>query len=251
MTPQRARLLLNAYLDNELDPASTTELESEIGRSPDLQQELARLTALQNAVRVGATRFQAPRRLFERVFAAASPSAEMTVGKVPLLWRAWAVGASAVAAALLVWILGVDLFNADREASSTAEVVSAHIRSLMADHLTDLASMDRHSVKPWFTNRLDFAPPVRDLADQGFQLVGGRLDYLSGKPVAAVVYRHRQHVINVFIWPTAGERRSHPKQTSARGYNTVRFHSQGMNYWAVSDVNTQDLQKLVDLLLSQ
>ena len=251
MTPDRARILLHAYLDGELDAASTIELEGEIDRSPALRQELARLSALQNALREGAARFQAPDGLAERVLAAVAAPQAMSSDKVPSWWRAWAIGASAVAAALLVWTLGSGVFNVHRSASLTEEVVSAHIRSLMADHLTDLASAERHSVKPWLSNRLDFAPPVQDLDSHGFHLVGGRLDYLGGKAVAAVVYRHRQHLINVFVWPSAEETSADVREANERGYNTARFHSKGMNYWAVSDVNMQDLHKLAELLLSR
>jgi anti-sigma factor RsiW len=251
VTPDRARTLLHAYLDGELDAASTMELDGEIDRSPALRQELARLSALQNALRAGAARFQAPRGLAERAFAAVAAPQAMSSDKVPWWWRAWAIGASAVAAVLLIWALGSGVFTAHRSASSIQEVVSAHIRSLMADHLTDLASAERHSVKPWLSNRLDFAPPVQDLDSHGFHLVGGRLDYLGGKAVAAVVYRHRQHLINVFVWPAAEEASADVREANERGYNTVRFHSRGMNYWAVSDVNMQDLHKLAGLMLSQ
>jgi anti-sigma factor RsiW len=119
----------------------------------------------------------------------------------------------------------------------------------MADHLTDLATSDRHTVKPWLSNRLDFAPPVPDLSSEGFHLVGGRLDYLHGKPVAAVVYQLRRHIINVFISPAQDASvSSNPQERTERGYNTVRFVAGTMNYWIVSDVNAQDLRKLAELL---
>jgi anti-sigma factor RsiW len=250
MTPDNARTLLHAYLDGELDAASTIELEAEIDRSPGLRQELARLSSLQTALR-GATRFSAPAGLTERALGSVSTPREKTEGNVSPWWRNAAISASAIAAVLLVWNLAGPLFHSQRRVSSIDEVVSAHVRSLLADHLTDLASVERHAVKPWLSNRLDFAPPVRDLSDHGFQLAGGRLDYLGGEAVAAIVYQQRLHVINVFIWPSTGETSSRMHEATERGYNTVRFHSAGMNYWIVSDVNAQDLRKLAGLLLSQ
>jgi anti-sigma factor RsiW len=142
------------------------------------------------------------------------------------------------------------LFYPQRGSRPAEEVVSAHIRSLMADHLTDLASAERHTVKPWLSNRLDFAPPVPDLSSHGFALVGGRLDYVHGQAAAAIVYQHRRHIINVFVSPSPDEAvSSKPQDEKARGYNTVRFDSRGMSYWLVSDVNAQDLHKLAELLL--
>ena len=250
MTPEMAPALLDAYLDGELDAASTIELEAEIARSPALQQELARLSALQDALRSGPTRFLAPPGLVERALASMPPSREAADDKVPSWWRASAIGSSALAAALLVWILGAPSFYSQRRESSAKEVVSAHIRSLMADHLTDLASAERHTVKPWLSTRLDFAPPVRDFSPHGFQLVGGRLDYLGGESVAAIVYQQRHHIINVFVSPAAEKGSSGVREMTERGYNTVRFSSGGMNYWLVSDINTQDLRKLAELLVS-
>jgi anti-sigma factor RsiW len=257
MTPERARVLLHAYLDGELDAASTVDLESEINRVPALRDELTRLRALQSRVReVGY--FEAPSGLKERVFASRShesPEPSFSVkessSKDRAYWRGWAIGSSAIAAALLVWTVGMTFFYPRGNSRPAEEVVSAHVRSLMADHLTDLASAERHTVKPWLSNRLDFAPPVPDLSSQGYSLLGGRLDYLHGKAAAAVVYQHRQHIINVFVSPSLDETISaKPQAERERGYNTVRFHSRGMNYWLVSDVNLVDLHKLAELLQS-
>ena len=248
MTPEQTRLLLHAYLDDELDPASALELEAEMNRVPALRQELARLRALQTRVReVGY--FEAPNGLKERVFGSLPPTAEENRNAVPVWWRSWAWGSSALAAALLVWALGLTFFYPQRS-SPVDDVVSAHIRSLMADHLTDLASSERHTVKPWLSNRLHFAPSVPELSSEGFYLLGGRLDYLHGKAVAALVYQRRQHVINVFIWPAhdGPALSSTPDEKTERGYNTIWFAVGGMNYSVVSDVNRQDLLKLAALL---
>jgi len=249
MTPENARLLLNAYVDGELDAASTIELESQLRESPALQQEFERLSALQSLVRNSASRFDAPPHLAARVFAAlpeARPA--RTLKTVPGWWRSLAMGATMAAVALLFWSVVPTFNRLDPDAGTREEVLAAHVRSLMADHLTDLTSAERHTVKPWLSSRLDFAPPVEDLASEGFTLIGGRLDYLRGRPVAALVYRYRQHIINVFVWPSSNNQQVSVQTWALRGYNIARFDSRGMSFWAVSDLNPDDLRKLANLL---
>ena len=249
MTPETSGVLLQAYLDGELDAASTMDLEARLKASTALRQELARLAALQNSVQTRATRFNASAGLKQNLFApfpAAQPKA-IPVG-VPPWWRTLAVGTSIAALAILVLSLGFIFTGHDKGSALLEEVVSAHVRSLLADHLTDLTSAERHSVKPWLSNKLDFAPPVLELANEGFSLVGGRLDYVGGKPAAAIVYRYRQHIINVFIQPSATSHDSSIGASTHRGYNTAKFESDGMSYWAVSDLNPDDLRKLAKLL---
>jgi len=249
MTPENARRLLNAYVDGELDAASTMELETQIRESPALQQEFERLSALQSLVRNHASRFDVPSHLARRVFVAlpeAKPA--RTLKTVPSWWRSLAMGATMATVALLFWTI-VPTFNLlDPDTGTREEVLAAHVRSLMADHLTDLTSDERHTVKPWLSSRLDFAPPVENLAGEGFSLVGGRLDYLGGRPVAALVYRRRQHIINVFVWPSSKNREIPVQNWALRGYNVMRFDARGMSFWAVSDLNPEDLQKLASLL---
>ena len=128
------------------------------------------------------------------------------------------------------------------------EMVSAHIRSMMVDdqHLMDVPSTDQHTVKPWFEGKLDFSPPVVDLSQQGFILVGGRLDYVGGRPVAAIIYKRRLHVINLFIYPDGGS--NDGENLSKQGFNIVRWNKAGMSFWAVSDLNSAELQQFADLL---
>jgi anti-sigma factor RsiW len=249
MTPETARVLVHAFIDGELDAASTIELKAQIDASPALRQELARLSALQSSVQTHATRFNAPPRLIHRVLTALpAPQADRIPAGIPPWWRGFAIGTTVTAMALLLWSLSSTFVGRDHRPALLDEVVSAHVRSLMADHLTDLTSAERHSVKPWLANRLDFAPPVHDLAGEGFLLVGGRLDYLGGKPAAAIVYRHRQHLINVFVWPSAESTDSPVRISNHRGYNSTSFRSGGMSYWTVSDLNIDDLRKLATLL---
>jgi anti-sigma factor RsiW len=250
MTPETARILLHAYVDGELDAAATIDLKAQIEASAALRQELTYLSALQHAVQNRATRFKAPPNLADRVFAAApalARRADIPAG-VASWWRSLAIGATVTALALLFLSGGLLFKSRDHGAVLLEEIVGAHVRSLMADHLTDLASAERHSVKPWLSSRLDFAPPVHDLEGEGFSLVGGRLDYLGGKAAAAIVYRYRQHVINVFVWPAAISAQNTIRPSNHRGYNTVTFESGGMVYWAVSDLNHGDLHKLAELI---
>jgi anti-sigma factor RsiW len=139
--------------------------------------------------------------------------------------------------------LGVVIVGQVRDDRVLSEAVSAHLRSLQPDRLTDVLSSDQHTVKPWFNGRIDLAPPVFDLTVQGFRLIGGRLDYVDGKPVAAIVYSRRVHVINVFVMPSVGATSSAPRLESFQGFNILRWNDQDLSLLAVSDLNPDELKE--------
>jgi len=239
-----ARLLLHGLLDNELDAANAMRCEEHLAGCADCAATYAAMAALQNQVRAADPHYPAPPGLAARV----ARSLDAVSGRRPLLarlrWPSWSLGAGAAAlAASLLIVLMVP-----RSPDLSVEIASSHLRSLQAAHLVDVATSDRHVVKPWFAGRIDFSPPVIDTTPSGFVLVGGRLDYLDGRPVAAIVYRRRQHVINLFIWPGSG--RSAPSADVRDGYNMLHWTSGGMTHWLASDLNAAELMQFQALIAS-
>jgi len=167
-----------------------------------------------------------------------------------LSWMSFGGGAVAACLALiLAFQFGRISVSGSGEPLLIEEVVSSHVRSLMAQHLSDVISTDQHTVKPWFEGKIDFAPTVKNFIKEGFPLIGGRLDYIAGRPTAALVYKFNQHVINVLQHPAAASEVMGPHLKSVRGFQIFSWTKDGMTYWAVSDVNAVDLQKFVELWL--
>jgi anti-sigma factor RsiW len=237
---------LPAYFDGELDAARARDSEDHVAACADCTHELKALRELRQVLQDPATRYQPPRGLEGRV-----RDSLRHIRPAPVTtrrWTAWLTEAAALAAAVLFGVsLSLTLRAPTVDGRLAAEVAAGHARSLLADHLFDVASTDRHTVKPWFQGRTDFAPPVPDLTEHGFSLVGGRLDFLGGRTVAALVYRRRQHVINLFVWP-AGERESDLTMLSRRGYNLAHWTESGLAHWAVSDLNADDLEEFARLV---
>jgi len=239
------RQQLDAYEDGELDAIRARELETHLLGCPDCLRAEERLTELRSAVRKHATYHSAPAELRETAMALVRPPTSRPWRGVTLRW--WQLGgllsASASAAALCA-LVALHLASPTIEQQMAAELVNDHIRSLVQDHLLDVASTDQHTVKPWFAGKLDYSPPVRDLADAGFPLVGGRLDYVDGRLVAALVYQRREHRINVFVWPASGGAARSEHVANVNGYNVVGWRAAGTDFWAVSDLNSAELEEL-------
>ena len=202
-------------------------------------------------IRRHGTRYTAPPGLAARIGAALDQAAEAEVVSMPrarrtvIPWRPLALAASFVLAIMLSSGTTWYITAADRQDHLAEDVVDSHLRSLQADHLIDVASSDQHTVKPWFDGKLDLSPPVVDLAAQGFPLVGGRLDYLEDHPVAALVYRHKKHVINVFVWTHKAGGFTPSPPAEIQGYNLRHWEQGDFTFWAVSDVEADALGEFV------
>jgi anti-sigma factor RsiW len=223
---------LDAYVDRELDADSATAVRDHLNGCAPCRQRVAEREALGRLVR-SMPYYAAPDRLRERVSARATASAP--VGRL-LTWAAAAVLVVSVGG-------GIALLQSitTRGDAMVDDVVNSHVRSLMADHLFDVRSTDQHTVKPWFLGKLDFSPPVADLASIGFPLVGGRLDYLGGRPVAALVYQRQKHTINLFVSPEGDDPFKAIGVRSVRGFHVHHWIRDGMSFWAVSDLNDAEL----------
>jgi anti-sigma factor RsiW len=164
----------------------------------------------------------------------------------PLLRQAAVLVLACVLSALLTF--AVVMRQSGQEVRLEQDVVSAHIRSLLQDSPFQVASSDPHSVRPWFNGRVDYAPAVKDLATEGYPLAGGRLDYVGGRRVGALVYKRRLHLISVFLWPSPGPDESAPRTLQINGYNVVTWNRAGLTWWAVSDLGAAELLQLQSLL---
>jgi anti-sigma factor RsiW len=249
LTCKEVRDLINAYVDGELDLVRNLEIEQHLQGCSACTQIYKNQQALKVALGTDSLYYRSPADLRQNIQSALRKSSKNEHTIRGALWP-WA----AIAAALLVllisaWGISRLLSTPSANDALAQEVLSSHVRSLMASHLTDVASSDKHTVKPWFDGKLDFSPPVEDLTTQGFPLIGGRLDYLDGRPVAALVYGRNKHFINLFIWPSTTE--SAVTSEALQGYNIIHWSTAGMTYWAVSDVAAPDLQLFVQLVQQQ
>jgi anti-sigma factor RsiW len=243
MSCDRAGAILHAYFDNELDAVGAAAFESHLGRCSECLDEVEALHALRSSMNLGQLYEKAPASLCKKVLA--DLRSARTVSLVPdrrhLRWFAVATGL--LLFAFTGWQL-VTVQRGDREETVlAAEIIDAHLRSLQPGHLTDVVSSDQHTVKPWFDGKVDFSPPVRDFADRGFPLEGGRLDVIDGRATAALIYGRRKHLLNVFIWPTS-EQDSSPRPGSRQGYQWLDWRKGGMEFWVVSDAAPTDLEQL-------
>jgi mycothiol system anti-sigma-R factor len=234
---------LHAYLDNELDAVTAARVQTHLAGCADCRKTLGAMEALRDGVRAQLPYHTGPADLRDQVLRrlrAERPARQVRQTWEWLRWAAPAFSTAALAAALYLAAPSPQDQLAD-------ELVSSHVRSLLAQHLTDVPSSDRHTVKPWFTGKIDFSPPVADFSQAGFPLLGGRLDYIGHRTIAALVYRHRKHIINVFVMPTA-EADTGFRVGSRRGFNLVSWRRHHLAFEAVSDLSADELEKLSRLM---
>jgi anti-sigma factor RsiW len=241
MTCDEAEILVHALIDGELDAGHAREVEDHVANCPRCASQLAAYREMRRAIAGADLNYVAPPSLRRRIDAA-MPAAPAPSRRAVLRGFAMGSAVSAIAASGVVAIV----LRSDDEARIKSEIVSAHLRSLQAGHLTDVLSTDQHTVKPWFNGKLDVAPPVIDLTAQGFTLIGGRLDYVDARAVGAIVYRRRLHVINLFVTQTASTEHRPSKTETFQGFNIRSWSDGGLNYWAVSDLAPDELAEFAD-----
>ena len=241
-------LMLHGLVDGELDAVHSLRVEQHIATCPHCATEVESLQALKQIVGQRGVHWRTPEHVRAQVLAAisreAARQAQSADRRFNLLGfvRQWLFVPSLAALAASLFLVMAPV--ADRSIGD--EVLASHVRSLLVDHLTDVATSDRHTVKPWFNGKIDFAPPVADLAPEGFPLVGGRVDYIGGRVVAALVYRRQAHIINVFVWPAAA---GAPTSSSRGGSNFRNWSEAGLTYWTISDANAADVGRFQELFV--
>ena len=284
MNCAQALKLMDGYLDGELDPITNQAIEQHLRECHNCDQAYKTHGSLIGAIGNATPYYKAPAGLRERIQSslreemAERPTRNLAADAQPLFsrkqppsrtilwetsWNWLALAAAVIFAAIIALNLVPRLQRPGTDQFLATQLIASHVRSLMANHLTDVASSDQHTVKPWLDAKLDFAPPVVDLSQQGFPLIGGRLDYLDNRPVAALVYQRRKHFINLFVWPAeAGANRTTrsagSKQRSfslnaisRQGYQLVHWLDSEFNYWAVSDISEKELQEFAQLFEGQ
>jgi len=271
MNLQKDTAQVHAFVDGELDLAAQLDMEDRVRADAALRRQVDDMRQLRALVREHGIYHAAPAGLRQRIAAlhaaqqgtgsslpttsatpATSGSARgvwgglaETSGQLARRWFAWRPTAAAMGmAAVLAVAVNIAWLQTSRDDQLADDVIASHVRSTLGDHLVDVASSDHHTVKPFLSARLGFSPPVAPLDLAGSVFVGGRVDYLDGRPVAALVYRQGQHVVNTFVWPSKAAD-SQPRFGSERGYLTARWSAQGMQHWVVSDVNAEEFRLLV------
>ena len=251
MNCAESEILLHALIDGELDAGHARDVEAHVAACSACADKLQAFSAMREAIAAANLKEAAPASLHSRLDAALPPEVARADGwrKSWSSWRSsWrsffgglAIGtalSAAVAASLVIAVI-----RNDQQQVTASEIVSAHLRSLQAGHLTDVETSDQHTVKPWFNGKLDVAPPVIDLTAQGFTLVGGRLDYINGETVGSIVYRRRKHIINLFVARHLGAEHGGAKTETVRGFHVRHWTAEGLDFWAVSDINAGELDE--------
>ena len=249
MNCTESRSRLHAYLDQELDLPGTIGIDQHLAGCDACRAIFGSQAALRAGLRRHAEYYAAPAALADRIRAkiggvGPEPRARTLARKPWLQVPQWfRVGAAVAAMGIASWIAAIQYNSPGPDQLIAEQVVSGHARAVLGSRLVDVASSDQHTVKPWLSSKLDFSPSTADLTGAGFPLLGGRVDYLDNRPVATLVYRHRQHVIDLFVWPEAQSGRAlAPQSASKNGYNLLHWADGGMVYWAISDLNPGELK---------
>jgi anti-sigma factor RsiW len=264
MNCEETTKLMDGYLDGELDPITNQAIEQHLRECGNCDQAYKTHGSLIRAIGNATPYYKAPAELRERI----QSSLRKEIGEGPVRnverdapplfprrqpeprtilwgtpWNWLGLAAAIIFAAIIALNLVPRLQRPGADQFLATQLIAGHVRSLMANHLTDVASSDQHTVKPWLDAKLDFAPPVVDLSQQGFPLIGGRLDYLDKRPVAALIYQRRKHFINLFVWPAEPDASRATTTISRQGYQLLHWLNSEFNYWAVSDINEKELQE--------
>src|SRR5438445_3556282 len=268
MNCEEAKKLMDGYMECELDPITSQTIDHHLRECDKCDQAYKAHALLIRSISHKTPYYKAPAGLRERIQSSlreeiAERSTRSVLRDIPSLFRSkqserravpfgtqwsWlALAAAIVLAAVIASNLAPRLQRPGADQLLATQLIASHVRSLMANHLTDVASSDQHTVKPWLDAKLDFAPAVADLGNEGFPLIGGRLDYLNNRTVAALVYQRRKHFINLFVWPGESNATGTPKTITRQGYQLLHWTDSDFNYWAVSDVNDKDLQAFKQL----
>jgi len=270
MNCEQAIKLIDGYLDGELDPIASQAIEQHLRECHNCDQAYKTHGSLIRAIGNATPYFKASAELRERIQSSlrkettGDPVRNGVRGAQVLFHKRereprsilsetpWlGLAAALIFAAIIIFNVVPRLQRPGADQFLVTQLIASHVRSLMANHLTDVASSDQHTVKPWLDAKLDFAPPVIDLSSEGFPLVGGRLDYLDNRPVAALIYQRRKHFINLFVWPTGADTARSTKAMTREGYQLLHWKDSDFNYWAVSDVNEKELQEFKQLFEQQ
>jgi anti-sigma factor RsiW len=248
MSCEDAQMLLDAYVDGELDLVRSVEIEKHVQECKACARVVENLRTLGSAMRSGGLYFQPPASLGPRLDRALQRAGRSEARPRRFGWQLIAVAASLLLAVYFVARLSPGTLHDSSSNLVAQEVLDSHLRSLMPGHLADVQSTDQHTVKPWFNGKLDYSPPVTDFAEQGFPLAGGRLDSVNGRAVAVLVYQRRQHLINVYMWPVPGVGDAVVNESARQGYNMIHWTRAGMNWWVASDLNSGELGTFVNLV---
>jgi anti-sigma factor RsiW len=241
--------LIHGYVDGELDLMKSLEIEQHLQECSACAQAHTSLQALRAAIKDSSLYFEPPLDLRQRIQSSVSTARHEDPTLHLLPRRLLALAASLALITAAGWALFRILSAHSADTFLTQELVANHVRSqMLPSHRFDVASADPHTVKPWFEGKLDFSPPVKDLSVEGFPLIGGRLDYIHGRPAAALVYQRRKHSINLFVWPATTGSETATIVVTRQGYHLFQWTQSGMTHWAVSDLNDRELQQFVRLI---